>query len=167
MTLLKPLNVIKCNPTLSDEKKMRRKTKWNWEKDVMTQKKRRKTSRLTDKIMALNGCFCKHGEDCENSVNTRTEEKCASYHVRALFEPGECERRVSSPFAVEGDIRVNIYRLWLRLHQQNWADWRQRNREGCSLSGLSNNAVGLKGEKLLRGKRKHNNGVFYLSDSRL
>lgn len=88
----------------------------------------------------------------------------ASYHVWALFKPGECERRVSCPLAVEADVGVDIDCFRLRLHQQDRTDWRQRERErwrGLSfLLRLSNNAAGLKG-RCRSEKRKQNSGVLY------
>lgn len=103
---------------------------------------------------------------CRNSAITWKCVLLASYHVWTLFEPGECKWRVSSPFAVEADVRVNINCFWLRLHQQDWTDWRKKERESTLLC-LSSNAVGLRGRLCSEKKKnkKHNNGVFHPSDS--
>lgn len=59
--------------------------------------------------------------------NTKKKKKkiCASHHVGAFLEPGERERRVSSPFTVQGDVRVDVDCFGLRLHQQDGTDWRE------------------------------------------
>lgn len=44
------------------------------------------------------------------------------YHVGTFLEPSESERRVPGPFAVEGDVRVDVHRFGLGLHQENGTD---------------------------------------------
>lgn len=45
-----------------------------------------------------------------------------SHHVGALLGPGEGERGVARPLAVQSDVRVHVYRNWPGLHYQYWAD---------------------------------------------
>lgn len=55
------------------------------------------------------------------STLKRTIDFC-SHHVGAFFGPGESERRVSRPFAVQSYVRVHIYSNWSWLHYQYWAN---------------------------------------------
>lgn len=46
------------------------------------------------------------------------------HHVGALLGPGEGERRVARPLAVESHVRVHIHRNGSGLHHQYWANWK-------------------------------------------
>lgn len=46
----------------------------------------------------------------------------SSHHVGALLGPGERERGVARPLAVQSDVRVHIHGNGPGLHYQYWAD---------------------------------------------
>lgn len=82
-------------------------------------------------VTLSNNCCCTLKTESKSSVCWKKKKKSffqASYHVWTLFEPCQCERRVPGPFAVQGDIGVDVDRFRLRLHQQDGTDWRRRNR---------------------------------------
>lgn len=47
-----------------------------------------------------------------------------SYHIGALLSPGEGERGIARPLAVQSDISIYVYSNWPGLHYQYWADWK-------------------------------------------
>lgn len=62
-----------------------------------------------------------------SKVRGRSEEVC-SHHVGAFLGPGEGERGVTGPLAVQSDIRVHVHCNWSGLHDQYWANWEKRAR---------------------------------------
>lgn len=77
--------------------------------------------RLNSNIRHVSEIAIKCGFQGQSSVEGLN---ACSHHVGALLGPGEGERGVARPLAVQSDVRVHVYRDWPGLHYQYWADWK-------------------------------------------
>lgn len=90
------------------------------------------------------------------------------YHAGTLFSPGESERRVSRPLAVQSDVCVHIHCNRPGLHYQYGANWKKiairspNEQQKGSYQSQSQCALQRQKAKSIRAKQKYNNYTYIL-----